>query len=76
MIARHPSSVLLLVVFVSYICLHRVMYRMKEMPTIAGKTIGMTRGNCMTYCYDESENGLDSYKFFGETIRNTFVKQL
>lgn len=34
-----------------------------DMPAIEGETIGMTRDNCMAYCYDKNKR----FKYFGET---------
>lgn len=37
-----------------------------KMPTVNGKTIGMTRDNCMAYCINKNKG----YKHFGEEGRN------
>ncbi|CAM9482761.1 unnamed protein product [Ectocarpus fasciculatus] len=39
----------------------RVMHARTKMEAIPGKTIGMTRENCMAYCHNHAKN----YKFFG-----------
>lgn len=33
-----------------------------DMPAIEGETIGMTRDNCMAYCFDKNKR----FKYFGE----------
>lgn len=40
-----------------------------KMPAIDGKTVGMTRENCMAYCFNRSS----SFKLFGEQNKVCFA---
>lgn len=42
----------------------RVMTAGANMPAIEGVTVGMTRENCMAYCYNKKT----PYKYFGESL--------